>query len=84
MTKQTYYYTNARYEGKTALLAGPFDTAVEAEACIDPCYEFFHEDDPFAQFASYGVVSVNQWSGYGNYNKLLRAAGMLNVPVPEN
>lgn len=79
-----FYYVNARLEGKTALLAGPVMTVGEAENLIDICYEVFHLEEPMAPFASYGVMSVNAFAGYGIYNKALRANGFLNVPVPEN
>ncbi len=77
------YYTNARLGGKTALLAGPFLTSQEAEACIDICGPLFVQEEPKAVAATFGVMSCKGFAGYGIYNKALRANG-INAPVPEN
>ena len=83
MTGIKYYYVNARLNGKTALLAGPFVNDVKsAEDLIDACLELFEQSgDALAPYASYGVVGLNASQGLGLFNKKLRAAGHLNVPV---
>lgn len=77
------YYTNARWNGKTALLAGPFVTPQEAEFCIDLCQPLFEAEDPMGQFCSYGVLEVNKHIGLGGYNVALRANG-IQVEVPQH
>ena len=78
-----FFYTNARFGGKTALLAGPFFDIETAEFCIDLCQPLFEAEDPtgFAKMASYGVMRVNAHAGLGVYNKALRANG-IQVEVP--
>lgn len=84
MTEQiTWYYTNARLNGKTALLAGPFMEADRAEHYIDVCGPLFVAMEPRATAATFGVMSVKAFAGYGLFNKELRAAGDLSVPVPD-
>ena len=78
----TFYYTNARLNGKTALLAGPFFTVEEAEFCIELCQPLFEAEAPLGEFASLGVMSVNAHAGLGHYNKALRANGV-QVEVPD-
>jgi hypothetical protein len=80
--KLKFYYTNARFAGKTALLAGPFFTVAEAEHCIDLCQPLFEAEEPrCGPLASYGVMEVNAHAGLGLYNRALRANG-INVEVP--
>lgn len=79
--KKLFYYTNARLNGKTALLAGPFSTAQEAEVCIDLVGPIFTAEEPRALAATFGVMSVNKHAGLGLYNVALRANG-INVEVP--
>lgn len=83
MSKLTFYYTNARLGGKTALLAGPFMTSQEAEACIDICGPLFTKEEPQAKAATFGVMSCTEFAGYGIYNKAFKANG-INAPVPDN
>lgn len=80
----TWYYTNARLNGKTALLAGPFLTQAHAERYIDVCGPMFVNDEPASVAATFGAMSAKAFAGYGIYNVILRAAGDLNCPVPEN
>lgn len=82
MQNPTLYYTNARFAGKTDLLAGPFYSAEEAEHYIDVCGPWFVRDCPDGVQASYGVMSCNAFAGYGRYNLDLIAGGMSNVPMP--
>lgn len=85
MTEQlTWYYTNARLNRKTALLAGPFMEQAQAERYIDVCGAMFIDDEPRAVAATFGVMSCKTFTGYGIYNPVLRAAGDLNVPVLDN
>lgn len=79
-----WYYTNARLGGKTALLAGPFMEVDRAEHYIDVCGPLFVAMEPRAVDATFGVMSAKKFAGYGLFNKELRAAGDLAVPVPEN
>lgn len=81
--KKRFYYVNARHEGKTILLCGPFFNDIGTpEKYIDACVELLHETgDPIAPYASYGIVGLNANIGLGIFNKQLRAAGHLDVPV---
>lgn len=81
--KMKVYYTNARLNGKTALLAGPFPTSQEAEFCIDICGPLFIADEPAAVAASFGVMSCTGHAGFGIYNAVLKANG-INVALPSN
>ena len=66
------YYWNARLNGKTAVLAGPFLTAPEAEATADIVSPRFIEDAPEARNATFGVMEVNApGMGEGRYNNIL-------------
>ena len=56
---QKVYYWNARLNGQTALLAGPFLTAQEAEACADIVSPLFIAEHPKAAYASFGVMRCN-------------------------
>lgn len=84
MSEITWYYTNARLNGKTALLAGPFMSIEKAEHYIDVCGPLFVEQEPAAKGATFGVMSCKKFAGYGIYNQHIRAAGDLDCPVPEN
>lgn len=70
------FYTNARLNHKTALLAGPFLTSAEAEHCIDICGPMFIKEEPIAQAATFGVMSCGAFAGYGRYNDILAAKGI--------
>lgn len=83
MGKVKLYYTNARMLGKTALLAGPFLDIARAEHYIDIVGPLFVEMEPGAVAATFGVVEVNAFAGYGVFNDVLRAAGDINVPVKQ-
>lgn len=83
MSKIKVFYTNARLNGKTCLLAGPFMSSAEAENMLDVVGPMFTRDEPKAEFASFGVMSVTGHAGFGIYNKVLKANG-INVPVPDN
>lgn len=79
----TVYYTNARMNGKTCLLAGPFIDIGYAEACIDIVGPIFIQEDPTAVHATFGVMSCKGHAGFGRYNVQLRANG-IPAPVPDN
>lgn len=81
MAEKTFYYTNARLDGKTCLLAGPFDEIGYAEACIDVLGPIFIKEDPRAVAATFGVMTCKKFAGYGRYNRELRANG-IPAPVP--
>ena len=69
---QKIYYANARLGGKTALLAGPFITANEAEATLDIVGPAFINEEPLAVSASFGVMQCNiPGPCSGRYNHLL-------------
>lgn len=71
------YYWNARYQGKTALLSGPFLTAPEAEATADVVSPLFLNECPEARNATFGVMECNAPGPYpGRYNKHLPEAQM--------
>ncbi len=78
------FYTNARLNSKTALLAGPFQIQEHAARYIDVCGPMFVDDEPASLGATFGVMSCNAFAGYGIYNKILRALGDLNCPVADN
>lgn len=83
MAKQIdFYYTNARFNRKTALLAGPFLTVAEAEHFIDILQPVFEAEVPEAAMATFGVMSCKAFAGYGIYNLALKANGV-DVPIPE-
>lgn len=81
--KLKFFYVNARFNNKTALLAGPFVNDMKsAEDCIDACVQLFEASgDAMAPYASYGILQLNGDAGKGIFNKELRAGGKLNVPV---
>lgn len=56
---QKVYYANARLLGKTALLAGPFLSAPEAEKTLDIVGPIFVQMEPRAANASFGVMECN-------------------------
>lgn len=78
-----FFYTNARFNKQTALLAGPFFSIEEAEFCIDICKPLFEAEDKTgsALMASYGVMRCKKHAGLGIYNIALRANG-IKVEVP--
>lgn len=53
------YYWNARLNGQTALLTGPFLTAAEAEKTADIVSPVFILKEPAAKNATFGVVEMN-------------------------
>ena len=66
------YYWNCRLNGKTALLAGPFLEASDAEACGDYVGEACIKENSEARKASFGVVELKApGDGPGRYNHLL-------------
>ena len=66
------YYWNCRLQGKTALLAGPFLTAGEAEACADIVSPIAIMQHPEAGNATFGVVEMNAPGlGAGELNNFL-------------
>lgn len=73
-----FFYTNARFNGQTALLAGPFYSIGEAEFCIDILQPIFEAEDKTgaAKMASYGVMRTKKHAGLGIYNKALKANGI--------
>ena len=64
-----FYYANARLGGKTVLLAGPFANINEAEAAIEVTGAALIVEDPKAEAATFGVMSVNNAAGLGRYNR---------------
>ena len=71
MVKHVYYW-NARYKGKTAVLCGPFLTAVEAEKTADYVSPVFLAQCPEAKDANFGIMRVNApGCGEGRYNEYL-------------
>lgn len=80
--KIEWFYTNARLNGKTALLAGPFIDIGRAEHYIDVVSPMFIAQEPAAQAATFGVMRVQGFAGYGIYNEAIRAAGDLECPDP--
>lgn len=77
------YYANARLNGKTSLLAGPFLTSAEAEHCLDIVGPMATEADPKFMAATFGVMECSKHAGFGSYNMILKAGG-INVEVPTN
>jgi sulfite exporter TauE/SafE len=73
------YYTNARYGGKTALLAGPFLTAEEAGHCIDLCGPLAVAFDPMLEKASFGVMECSGYAGQGHFNETLAMNGINGI-----
>lgn len=73
------YYTNARYGGKTLLLAGPFLDVGQAEHCIDICGPMAIEFDPMLEQATFGVMEVNGYAGAGMFNDILRINGIQGI-----
>ncbi len=68
------YYWNCRLNSMTALLAGPFLEAKDAEACGDYVGPACIEENPDARKASFGVVELKApGDGPGKYNHLLPA-----------
>lgn len=78
-----FYYTNARMNGKTCLLAGPFFDIDRAEHYIDIVSPMFIAREPTAANASFGVLEVNRFAGYGMFNPELRAAGDTECQLPD-
>ena len=76
-----FYYTNARMNGKTALLAGPFPDAETAGKCIDLLGPAFIEADPAAENASFGVMECNAPCGPGIFNNALPAFGIIPLTI---
>jgi len=69
---QKLYYWNARLNGKTALLSGPFLTASEAENTADIVSPIFIQEHPEALNATFGVMQCKSpGAGYGINNKYL-------------
>jgi hypothetical protein len=82
--KQKVYYWNARLGGKTAVLAGPFMTASEAEETANIVSPVFILDEPAAEQASFGVMQVNApGCGDGRYNNFLPPEIMVNLAVDD-
>lgn len=77
------YYWNARLNGKTALLSGPFLTASEAEATANTVSPAFILDEPAASNATFGVMECNApGAGQGVYNHLLPQHLARNLAMP--
>ena len=69
---QRVYYWNCRLNGMTALLAGPFLEASQAEDCGDYVGPACIEEHPETRKAAFGVVEMNApGDGPGKYNHLL-------------
>jgi hypothetical protein len=79
MKNPKLYYTNARLNGKVALLAGPFLEISQAEACIDLIGGLAIEFDPVLEGATFGVMEVKAYAGAGFYNDLLRRNGVTGI-----
>lgn len=77
------FYWNARLNGKTALLAGPFLTAKEAEETSNVVSPPFINECPEGLRATFGVVRMRApGAGEGRYNNLLPAHMARNLAVP--
>jgi hypothetical protein len=83
--KQKVYYWNARLNGKTALLSGPFLTVAEAEATANHVSPAFLIEKPEAAAASFGVMECN-WpgAGEGRYNDKLPPELLMAIAVENN
>lgn len=83
--KQKVYYWNARLNGKTALLSGPFLTANEAEATADIVSPLAILEQPECEKAHFGVMQCN-WpgAGEGRFNKDLPPELAMNLAVDNN
>lgn len=69
---QKVYYANCRLNGTTALLAGPFLTATEAEEAMEIVGPVAVKDRKDLAKASFGVMQCNApGSGAGYYNSHL-------------
>jgi hypothetical protein len=76
------YYWNARLNGKTAVLAGPFLTVEEAEQTADIVSPAFLREQPGAYRASFGVMQCNApGCGEGRYNNRLPYAMLRNLAI---
>jgi hypothetical protein len=76
------YYWNARLWRKTAILAGPFLTAKEAELTADIVSPIFIMQHPEANKATFGVLQVNAPGiGEGDLNHVLPPHLMGNLAV---
>jgi hypothetical protein len=78
-----FYYTNARMNKKTALLAGPFPDVETASKLIDLLGPAFIEADPDAKGATFGVMEVNAYAGKGIFNDALPAMGIFPLVFQE-
>ncbi len=79
---QKVYYWNARFQGKTAILSGPFLTAPEAEQTGDYVSPVFLAQCPEAHAASFGVMECNAPGvGDGRYNEYLPRHLVGNIAV---
>lgn len=80
---QRVYFANARLMGKTALLAGPFLTAPEAEKTLDIVGPAFVQMEPRAKGATFGVMECNApGPGAGELNHLLPNEMIASLAVP--
>lgn len=71
LVKEVFYW-NCRLNGMTALLAGPFLEASQAEECGDYVGPACVEEQPETRKASFGVVQMKAPGlGPGKYNHLL-------------
>lgn len=80
---QRVYYANARLLGKTALLAGPFGNAPDAEKCLDIVGPAFLQMEPRATQATFGVMECNApGPKAGDLNHLLPTELRGNLVIP--
>jgi hypothetical protein len=72
------YYTNARLNKKTLLLAGPFESVDDAGKFIDVCGPWLLDLEPTSVAATFGVLEVNRYpkSGPGIFNNNLSQQGV--------
>lgn len=69
---QKVYYANCRLNGMTALLAGPFLEAGEAEEAMNLVHPIVIAQEPDTRKASFGVMECKApGAGAGTYNHVL-------------
>lgn len=57
-TEAKKFYVTMVRDGRTARLAGPFDSKEEAEAHVEPARKLASEIDPFSDFDAFGVSAI--------------------------
>ena len=68
-TRPGPYYVSARDNGKTFIMAGPYETHAEALAKVDEALQIANEHDGRAWFMSWGTVRVGGSERIGTLTK---------------